>query len=306
MPLDKPGRVRLEKHSSFQTELSIWDDTRFRGTSDGQTIFCGKSLRDGSHVVQGYSSGGKLQYSWPVHTCADGKTGPHSILNVGDHHIVMSCTRCSNLIQWEPNEFNDTATERAIFTDETRSMKPHDICRGPNNSILAVNDLVSSKSVSHYRWKGDNLALQKKVQIGTDYPPYVIYDEKNNLIIVSNWRQESDIWAYNLQTSDQIWRFGVKNGKVIDGIQIQPCGLALDPVGRLYVADGNNSRVLVADVKTGKFQQCIGLPDLGIIRDISWGNQHFMYPNQHMLTVMHTTHKGMLGVKHFAICSERE
>ena len=48
--------------------------------------------------------------------------------------------------------------------------------------------------------------------------------------------------------------------------------------------------------------QCLNLPHLGTIRDISWGN--VMYPEQHMLTVMHTTQQGVLGVTHFAICPD--
>ncbi len=204
-----------------------------------------------------------------------------------------------------PDENDSTAVEQDIYTDETKNVKPQDICQGPNDSILAVNALVGSKSVCQYHWKGESMVLQKKVPIGTDFPPHIVYDKPNDLIIVSKWRGDVEIFAYELTASREIWRFGNTNSKEIEGVQIQPCGLALDPIGRLYVADGHNSRVLVIDSATGKFQQCLNLPELGTIRDVSWGNMHVMYPDQRMLTVMHNTQQGVLGITHFAICPDK-
>ncbi len=249
-----------------------------------------------------------------LHECSDGRDRPHSIMDatlptpsskVDEHkQLVMSCTRCMQLILLQPDVYDSTAEEHVIYTDHTQSVKPQDICKGPKNSILAVNALVGSKSVCHYRWKGDKMVLRRQIPIATDFPPHIVYDEQNNLVIVSKWTGDVDIFAYDLKTRRECWRFGDENRKKIEGVEIKPCGLALDPIGRLYVADGSNSRVLVIDSATGKFHQCLNLPHLGTIRDISWGDMHAMYPEQRMLTVMHTTQQEVLGVTHFAICPD--
>ena len=226
----------------------------------------------------------------------------------------MSCTGCFQLIELIPSYNDSNMKEVVIHTDETRKVKPQDICIGPDGSILAVNGLAGSKSVCHYCWERENvnvaasqpnqptMVLKKKIPIEIDFPPHIAYDKLSNLVIVSKWRGDPEIFAYNLETSSEIWKFGDKNSKEIEGVKIQPCGLAVDSIGRLYVGDGYNSRVLVIDSATGKFHQCLNLPHLGTIRDISWGN--VMYPEQHMLTVMHTTQQGVLGVTHFAICPD--
>ncbi len=64
--MQDPGPVKLEKHHGFNTTLSMWDGTRFRGTVDGRTIFFGRSKQDGSLVVQRYTSQGSLQFSLKV------------------------------------------------------------------------------------------------------------------------------------------------------------------------------------------------------------------------------------------------
>ena len=291
------GAVRLEKHESFTTQLLYWELTRYRGTPRGHSILCGRAEEGGPVVVHKYSARGKLLYTWEVNPCPDRRPRAHSVLEV-QKQILINNTGSFSLILLPDNQ---AGSEQAVFTDPTKKIKPQDICTGPGHSILAVNAIPNSKSVWHFGWEGDKLVFKKKIPIQTDFPPHIIYDKENDLLIVSDYT-EKEIWAYKLETHNEVWRYGDKNkNKIkIGGVEIMPCALALDHSGRLYVADGKNARVLVLDVKTGTFRQCLDLPELGTVRDIAWSDEHFTLPGQDMLTAVHMKGSG-LGITHFAI-----
>ncbi len=314
----RTGPVTLQKHGTFSTKLVNWEYTRFRATPRGLSILCGRSEARGPVVVHKYSTKGKLLSSWEVHTCPDGRPRPHSVLEVNipsqtngassmstQKQILINCTRCFGLILLHDIVTDDKSTEYAVYTDERKKIKPQDICQGPGASILAVNAIPESKSVWQYVWQGEKLEFKKKIPIATDFPPHIIYDERNDLLIVSDF-EEKEIWAYKMETHNVAWRFTEKNkSKEIEKVEIMPCAMALDLAGRLYVADGKNKRVLVMDARSGKFQQCLDMSELGTVRDIAWSDQHHLYADQSMLTAVHTNSQGGLSITHFAICPKQ-
>ena len=54
----------------------------------------------------------------------------------------------------------------------------------------------------------------------------------------------------------------------VDGVAIEPHGMCADNTGRLFVADGSNSRILVLNSQTGSLVQLIHLHNLGHIYEL--------------------------------------
>ena len=62
------------------------------------------------------------------------------------------------------------------------------------------------------------------------------------------------------------------NSGEVDGLPIEPHGLCSDDRGRLFVADGSNSRILVLNSYNGYLMQIIHLEHLGDIYELGYSN----------------------------------
>ena len=69
----------------------------------------------------------------------------------------------------------------------------------------------------------------------------------------------------------------------VDGIAIEPHGMCVDDRGRLFVADGSNSRILVLNSQTGSLVQLIHLRNLGDIYELGF------FSNNAQLLIQHST-----------------
>ena len=70
----------------------------------------------------------------------------------------------------------------------------------------------------------------------------------------------------------------------VDGIPIEPHGMCSDDRGRLFVADGSNSRILILNSYNGRLMQIIQLEQLGDICDLGYSKDDSRIIIQHSVS----------------------
>ena len=70
----------------------------------------------------------------------------------------------------------------------------------------------------------------------------------------------------------------------VDGIPIEPHGLCSDERGRLFAADGSNSRILIINSYNGRLMQIIQLEQLGNICDLGYSKDDLSIVIQHSVS----------------------
>ncbi len=135
------------------------------------------------------------------------------------------------------------------------------ICSGPGEGSLLICEF-KSYSVIELQWNEGQKQLKeiRRVRVPGAWVKYMCYMPHIDLVILS--RGDGMVQAVKLQGragQPPVWQL---QGKVL-GKDIDPRGVSSYSVGRLYVADWHNSRVLLLNGYTGEVIQQL-LQDAGL------------------------------------------
>ncbi len=147
------------------------------------------------------------------------------------------------------------------YSGSSSSMKLHAMCSGPvEGSLLVADD--KSQAVIQLQWDEGQKQLKevRREQLPGSNVLHMCYMAHTDLLILSGGGRYMQ--AVKLQAGAgqaPVWQL---QGKVL-GKEIKPRSVSCDSEGRVYVADGNNSRVLLLDGSTGEVIQQL-LQDAGL------------------------------------------
>ena len=128
------------------------------------------------------------------------------------------------------------------------------ICPGPKGTLLVAGHYQSLLQLQLDE-KARKLHLVRQVQLlPFGKIEHMCYVAKNDLVILSSYCR---ITAVKLDTGAKeakpVWQLmGLVNGR-----QIDPQGITSDGKGRVFVADGDNSRILVLEASSGEVLQIL-------------------------------------------------
>ncbi len=205
-----------------------------------------------------------------------------SVFVVGLHrYLAVSCVICCEI--WFYNFI--TGEVKSVWRDDSNAgleqFAPGPLCHGPDNTILSCNALIDSKSVGVFRITLNNeLTLAREIGVDIDTPYGIACAETPHahLVFTCRWRDKA-ICATHMQSGKAQW---IVNWEVA-GKLCEPHGLCYMS-GRLYVADGNNRRVLVLEPATGRLLQSIPIPDMASVKSVAWSD------TQPHLVIRHAVH----------------
>ena len=227
----------------------------------------GKTSEDATPILHHYSHQGELINTWPALPCPEKHGGYNNFLLEifidSKQYLAVSCYhyKCKEISLYSLPSGDVQSVYKGKPGEET--VKPQAMCLGPDNTILA-NDLSGDgKSVGHFRWNGNELVIMKTIATEIKYPYSVHYSEGR--VFTCQWLGQV-ICAVDYTSGETLWKVqGEIHGKPCD-----PHGMCSDTQGRLYVADGNNERVLVLQASTGLIIQAIDMEGVGAILSIAW------------------------------------
>ena len=215
-----------------------------------------------------------------------------TILDETGNVIKEITSKCSDLLAHfryrhvteHPTDFN-YIIESCLFCQEIRSYNIHSgqgkticdtcvprlICAGPEQSLLVLD---KEKQFLQLKWNKE----KKKLECTNSVKTYENMD---------NWRvydgmcyvKQQDIYVITSSLYGSVTAAKCTDGSILWEISgeinrqmIKPDGVTCSDVGRVYVPDGVNERLLVFDILDGKLHQEIELGAMGLIVDISWAN----------------------------------
>ncbi len=127
---------------------------------------------------------------------------------------------------------------------------PMKMCPGPDGSLL----VLTKKEMLRLRWNSSDAKyeLVKKARSPMKNVDDMYYVQGTGLLVCSS-SQRKRVQAFDLDTGLLQWQFDQK----VCGQDPNPFGLSSDSVGKIYVADGKNERLLVLDSTSGKLIQVL-------------------------------------------------
>ena len=259
--------LNLVHHKSYETELLDWGGTLSCTGSQGNAIIYGKTASDSKPVIHVYNKQGEFQHSLLPPGCEHGGGYRYGIMEVKmsqQPYIAMSCLRCKELCLKTACEI---ATESDCIDKMLRTIvnAPGQMCHGRKGQFLVVNMTRGSKSLSILDY---SFNLTKHVQIDMDLPLHICYanSEDHGEMVIKSDSDLHMVSATSLETGTTIWREqGVVRNQMCD-----PHGLCTDGKDRIFIADGQNSRILIINAEDGTLIKCVTVPSLGFIKDVAW------------------------------------
>ncbi len=261
--------VRAEKVTGFIVKADwLWSGS-FTLLSDNAVALFGILAGQSSQEVYVYDMQGELHSRLKLPCGCDYSS--HGLLEVtlsSHRHLAISCRWTRKIWLYSFT----TQSIRSVYSDPSRrGPKPGRMCHGPNNTILVCDATERSSSVAVFTFTSENtLTLSRliPVQGGSRYVIAVCYAETTQgPLLFTSHEEEDAICATHLQSGHK-WQV---KGQV-DGKPCDPYGLC-HGAGRLYVADGDNKRILVLDAATGDFIQSIELPQTVWVHNVAWSEQ---------------------------------
>ena len=197
--------------------------------------------------------------------------------DISDKYVVEVCGNC------EPKTINlySVTTGDALQAYKGPDVPWKRVCTGPDESLFTCS---SEGEVAHFKWvagqEGSQLRLAQKVRFadienvyGMCYVP-----TQQSIILTDNWKKQvvSGRFAYNANTDGipsikPTWITG-GIGVMVGGKQLDPTRLVCDDMGRVYIADGTNKRIVVLDAVDGHYIQQLQEEGWRDIRDVGWGS----------------------------------
>ncbi len=254
--------------SSFQTNVLEWSSSEncqlqeFCQLQDGGVVICGRTQGNkrracGFHV---YDKLGSKVNTWPGPNCEHAKDGLSAMLEVpidSNKYLAVSCPLCATItFHTLPN-----GTVHSIFN--IQDVNPRLMCLGPKNTLL-VSD-YRAQEVVQLLYSSSNVAITQRIPLAIKCPDDLCYTDQqlfcckseDNLVSSTNIVSKQILWTIHAEAYYE---------------PIYPQGLCTDKLGRLYVADSMNCRVVILHSKTGKVIQSIWLQSLTNILNVGWSD----------------------------------
>ncbi len=234
---------------------------------DGNMVLCGKE--DPASMVQLFwcDRSGKLLKKAPAPECGHGTVNGHNLLEVnirGFNYIAAACDapNCGQISLYNPNTRNTALVYRARNEDR---FCPGAMTHGPQSTVIAVNNRAFSHTLAVLDITNSEIILRQHIPCCIDVPNSIVFTREG--LVIASKSTDNIVCATSLSSGQTVWVTGIEP---IAGNLCEPHGLALDQDGRLFIADGDNSRVVILKASTGALLQTLMMPDLGKIIDISW------------------------------------
>ncbi len=239
---------------------------------DDRVAICGKITKQSLPAVHIYNAEGTVKSCVQTPECSKQDEHGHCMLetNLGRcKYFAISCPLKREV--WFVNF--ETNSVRSVYRDKIgRGPMLGYMSSGPNNTIFACDGRTLSRHVAEFIQVNDEtLTLSKMIKVqGVCSPPNTVcYTEtRKGPLLITGHCGEHVICATNLENGRSQWQV---KGEVA-GEVCRPLGIC-NGKGRLYVADGDNKRVLVMDGATGGYIQSIDQPIGGSIWDVAWSQR---------------------------------
>ncbi len=289
--------VTIDKVKTLPCESIAHRYTDFCTTDTGEVIMLGRRevitlrrSRVDRHVIEKYSRDGELLQTWHRPWCEAGglftKCRDNSICNLsiqGVQYLAASCFMCKSIrlskVINEPRENGAWIT--AYRHNERHQPSFYRMCQGPIDTLLALGSTGPRMGRNVHALfvldcSSTTFTIKDIIHFESESVGCITYLEagyQGGLIIFASVplpvpEVRKVIFAISLRDKQPVWRLQDE----VMGKTILPCGMCTDNIGRLYVADRQNGKVLVIDGSKGHVLQVIELPELGIIVDVAWCN----------------------------------
>ncbi len=247
---------------------------------DGSIVLSGKKYATSSVELFWYDRSGDLLKTAPAPECGHVDMG-HNLLEVnirGFNYIAVACDapNCGQISLYNPNTKNTALTYRARNEDQ---FCPGAMTHGPHHTIVAVNNRPGSHSLTVLDIANPEITLKQHIPCTIDVPNSIVLTREG--LVIASKCTDNIVSATSLSSGQMAW---VTGREPIAGKLCEPCGLALDQDGRLFIADGNNSRIVILEASTGAWLQTLMMPGLGKIIDISWNQLSSQIAVRHHVT----------------------
>ncbi len=181
---------------------------------------------------------------------------------IAGKYLADLCCRCGEI------RVVDMATHHVYRAYSSSNQSLCAMCSGPGEGSLLVWDW-RSEAVIQLQW---NEATKKfdevrRVQVWGDIVYHMCYMPHTDLVILSRpfGHMVHAVKLLGGAGQPPVWQL---HGEVL-GKRIDPRGVSCDSQGHLYIADLDNSRVLVVNGSTGEVvQQLLQDPGLGRVEDV--------------------------------------
>ncbi len=271
--LQVPPAITMSEASSFQTNTVEWFGTKFCQLRDRGVAIWGRNVKKGKlkrllhvkgakpglHVYYQHGQGEQLT-TWPQPNCKHIEEGECGLLEVfidSKQYLAVSCPYCETItLHSFPN-----GNVEAIFNVE--DAQPKIMCHGPDDTILVSG--YTNSTVIQVSCSANDMEITEDIPIEIETPRAFCCREQQ--IFCGDWLNKVII-STDIVSKETLWVIRDE----IDGEMIRPHGMCTDKLERLYVADGENCRILVLHTKSGDFIQSIELPELGCLVDIGWND----------------------------------
>ena len=197
-------------------------------------------------------------------------------------YLAELCTECNEIKVVDMVTHKVHKAYSGIFSISMNHARLYAMCSSPGEGSLLVWHQLS-KAVIQLQWNEGQKQLKevRRVHVPGDRVYYMCYMPQADLLILS--RYGGVVQAVKLQESagqDPVWQ--LQWGEEVLGKKVKPEGVSCDSEGRVYVADGGNSRVLVLNGYTGEvIQELLKDAGLGSVFNVC------CLSNPHQLLVYH-------------------
>ncbi len=262
--------LRLQGHVTSSSGLVFWNRTRMSVLPlSGTVVLWGKTELREPPALHFYWWG-----SVPVlmkRRVVSLNDCDHEAVNIlglvlGDEEFLcISCPKC------EVIRLYSMKSKKVSVAFHEPNFRPGYMCHGAVDSqIFVVNlDLERGLSILELHCSATEFTLKKVMPLGMRRYYGISFEPSNSQVVVSGGIVRAFSWA----TNEMLWHMGDCEWKV-NGLICEPCGVVHCPnIGDVFVADGNNSRILELDPRTGtvkfvtEFKQ-----NLGAIAELAWFN----------------------------------
>ena len=246
-------------------------------TSGGDAVI--HSWTDGRKQINIYNLDGQIVETHPSpHICTHSEyntkekdlSGSMVAVNVNNtQHIALSCKFCGIFLLNRQNNAHTKAFKKQPYWIKTQPVFP---CQGPNHRLLTSSCNLPQRLIHVFEYSNPaSITFKEHItfpdKIDSECTSRVCYDESSvsGGRIVVTYTDIHYIGAMSLKTKQLAWRV---QGEVA-GKKCRPCGVTSDGMGRIYVADSFNGRVLILRARDGQVIQVLDL-GLYLIEEIAW------------------------------------
>ncbi len=190
----------------------------------------------------------------------------------GFHDIAISCSNphCKEITLLN----RSCGTSLSAYKDNRKGKPaPGAMCQGNGNQLIVVDNNKDSRSLCLFHYTQTEFQLLRTLYIGSMCPDSLCYVKlaKNKAFIAGTSFTEKSIGVFSFDdTWHHVW---IKKGNIRNQV-VNPHGICSDHSGMVYIADGENKRVLVAGSVTGDVKGIIRYNQVKEIWNVEWDEEN--------------------------------